>query len=160
MEGFTVALALLDYVPVAAFGAAMLLAGRGMNIPVFTVGAALSFLAGLMKASWKLVLGLTKKDIRWLDRPFVPMQATGSLIMLAGVVTRLFRGGFPGAAALIGMPQLIFFLLWLGFMGGMVWYKKNRFRREDAKCHWTAEVINSLGQCSLLLGVLFASGIL
>lgn len=160
MEGFTVGLALLDYVPVAAFGAAMMLAGGAMDIPVFSVGAALSFLAGLMKASWKLILGLTKKDVKWLNRPFVPMQSTGTLIMLAGVVTRLFRGGFPGFPALLGMPQLVFFVLWLGFMGAMVWYRKKRFRHDDAKCNWTAEIINSLAQCSLLLGVLFTMGII
>lgn len=155
MEGFTLSLALLDYVPVAAFGAAMVLAGEAMNNPLFMVGAGLSFLAGLMKATWKLILGLWKKDVKFLNKPFLPMQGLGWLIMLPAAIYSLFKAG-PGRAlaAICGMPQLIFFVIWFAMTGLMVWYKKNRFIREDARCNWTAEIINSIAQCSLLAAVI------
>lgn len=158
MEGFTLSLALLDYVPVAAFGAAGLVAGQAMGSPVFTTGAALSFLAGLLKATWKLVLAVSGRDIRAMNRPFVPMQATGFLLMLTGAVIRLFRSGLSAAAVLLGLPQAIFFVLWLLFTALMVWYKKHRFERLNARTNWTAQIINTLAQGSFLLAVLFAAG--
>ena len=156
MEGFTLSLALLDYVPVAAFGAAVVLAGGAMNNPLFIIGAAISFLAGLMKATWKLIIGVWKKDIKFMNKAFLPMQGTGWLIMLPAAIFSLFKAGPAKAlSAVCGIPQLIFFILWFAMTGLMVWYKKNRFVREDARCNWTAEIINSVAQCSLLIGVIF-----
>ena len=39
------------------------------------------------------------------------------------------------------------------FMG---WYRKNKFRQDDAHANWTAQIVNALGQTCLLLGILFA----
>ena len=83
MEGFTVSMALFDAVPVLLFGGSMILAGLKFRHPLFILGAVLSTLAGCMKVTWKLIIGLKKKDLRWLDRPFVPMQAAGFLLMQA-----------------------------------------------------------------------------
>jgi len=158
MEGFTVALALLDYVPVAAFGAAVVIAGAAMNSPLFMFGAALSFLAGLMKATWKLILGGWKKDIAFMNKAFLPMQGAGWLIMLPAAIIKLLRAGPAKVFAVLGgMPQLVFFLLWIGMMSLMVWYKKNRFKKDNAKTNWTAEIINSIGQTCFLLAIIFAS---
>lgn len=38
----------------------------------------------------------------------------------------------------------------------MVWYRKTRFKNEDAKSNWTAQIINAAAQTCLLLGMLFA----
>ena len=158
MEGFTVALALLDYVPVAAFGAAVVLAGAAMGSPLFMIGAALSFLAGMMKATWKLILGAWKKDVAFMNKAFLPMQITGWLIMLPAAVIKLIKVGPGRAFAVIGgMPQLIFFLLWIAAMCLMVWYKKNRFERTNARTNWVAEIINSVGQICFLLAAIFCA---
>ena len=158
MKNFTVGLALFDYVPVAAFGAAGIIGGLAMGSPLFILGGALSFFAGLLKATWKLILALTGKDLKAMNRPFVPMQAAGFALMLAAGIVKIFRTGpAAAAAALFSLPQLIFFVLWFALMGLMVWYKKNRFRRRDAKSNWIAEIINTLAQCSFLLFVVFAA---
>ena len=41
----------------------------------------------------------------------------------------------------------------MGFMG---WFRKNKFKNDDAKTNWTAQIINAVGQTCLLLGILFA----
>lgn len=159
MEGFTVGLALFDFVPVAAFGAAGIIGGLAMGSPLFILGGALSFLGGHLKATWKLILAVTGKDIAAMNKPFVPMQASGLTLMLAAGIIKLFRVGAAAAAkALFGLPQLIFFVLWFALMGLMVWYKKNRFSRLDARANWTAEIMNTLAQCSFLMFVVFAAG--
>ena len=157
MEGFTLALALVDAIPVLSFGVSMVIIASRFGSPVFMIGAALSVLAGCCKVAWKLVLGIAKKDLRWLNKPFVPMQAAGFLLMIVSFIIGFGVIDWPGVlAAVTGLPSMVFFVLWIGFMGGMVWFRKAKFQNDDAKSNWTAQIINAVGQTCLLLGILFA----
>ena len=120
------------------------------------VGAALSVLAGCCKVARKLILGIWKKDLRWLNKPFVPMQASGFLLMLVSFVIGFRKISWPAVGmALVGFPSLLFFIAWIGLMGFMGWFRKHKFRNEDAASNWTAQIINAVGQTCLLLGILF-----
>ena len=155
MEGFTVGLALLDFVPVVAFGLAGIIAGLSMGSPLFLVGAVLSTLAGCFKAGWKLILGAFKKDINWMNKCFVPMQVAGFLLMMFGATLSLMRVGMAVMDVIFVFPQLLFFLMFFALMGLMVYYRKHHFKRDDAKSNWTAEIINTFAQLSFLAAVLF-----
>ena len=157
MEGFTVGLALVDAIPVLSFGISMVIIAGRFDSPLFMVGAALSVLAGCCKVAWKMVLGIAKKDLRWLNKPFVPMQAPGFLLMLISFIIGFGKINWAGVgSSLISFPSILFFVAWIGLMGFMGWYRKNRFSNEDAKSNWTAQIINAVGQTCLLLGILFA----
>ena len=157
MEGFTIALALVDAIPVLSFGISMVIIASRFGSPLFMIGAALSVLAGCCKVAWKLVLGIAKKDLKWLNKPFVPMQAAGFLLMLVSFVLGFRKISWGGVlAALTGLPCLVFFLCWIGCMFAMSWYRKHKFQRNDAHSNWTAQIINAAGQTCLLLGILFA----
>jgi len=157
MEGFTLGLALVDAIPVLSFGISMVIIAGKFGSPLFMVGAALSVLAGCCKVAWKLILGIWKKDLRWLNKPFVPMQASGFLLMLISFVIGFRRISWPAVgAALVSFPSLLFFLAWIGLMGFMGWFRKHKFRNDDAASNWTAQIINAVGQTCLLLGILFA----
>ena len=157
MEGFTLALALVDAIPVLSFGISMVIIASRFHSPVFMVGAGLSVLAGCCKVAWKLILGISKKDIKWLNKPFVPMQATGFLLMLISFVIG-FRKIHWGnvVSAVTGFPSIAFFIAWIAMMFVMSWYRKHKFQRNDASSNWTAQIINAVGQTCLLLGILFA----
>ena len=157
MEGFTIGLALVDAIPVLSFGISMVIIASRFSSPLFMIGAALSVLAGCCKVAWKLVLGIAKKDLRWLNKPFVPMQATGFLLMLVSFVLGFGKIDWPGVgAALLRFPSIAFFTAWIGLMGFMGWYRKHKFRNDDAHSNWTAQIVNAAGQTCLLLGILFA----
>ena len=157
MEGFTIGLALVDAIPVLSFGISMVIIASRFHSPLFMVGAALSVLAGCCKVAWKLVLGIAKKDLRWLNKPFVPMQATGFLLMLISFIIGFGKINWAGVGkALISFPSLLFFIAWIGLMSFMGWFRKHKFSNEDAKSNWTAQIINAIGQTCLLLGILFA----
>ena len=157
MEGFTIALALVDAIPVLSFGISMVIIASRFQSPLFMIGAALSVLAGCCKVAWKMVLGITQKDLRWLNKPFVPMQATGFLLMLISFLLGFKKISWGSVlAAVTGIPSILFFIAWIGFMGFMGWYRKHKFSNEDAKSNWTAQIINAIGQTCLLLGILFA----
>ena len=157
MEGFTVGLALVDAIPVLSFGISMVIIASRFDSPLFMIGAALSVLAGCCKVAWKLVLGIWKKDLRWLNKPFVPMQAVGFLLMLISFIIGFGRINWAAVgSALLSVPSILFFIAWIGLMGFMVWFRKHKFRNEDAASNWTAQIVNALGQTCLLLGILFA----
>ena len=157
MEGFTIGLALVDAIPVLSFGISMVIIAGRFNSPLFLIGAALSVLAGCCKVAWKLILGIWKKDLRWLNKPFVPMQASGFLLMAVSFVLGFGTIDWSAvAAAVTGIPSILFFLAWIGLMGFMGWYRKNKFQNDDAHSNWTAQIINAIGQTCLLLGILFA----
>ena len=157
MEGFTIGLALVDAVPVLSFGISMVIIATRFDRPLFMFGAALSVLAGCCKVAWKLVLGIAKKDLRWLNKPFVPMQAAGFLLMLISFIIGFGKISWAGVlSAVTGIPSILFFIAWIGLMGFMGWYRKNKFKNDDAHSNWTAQIINAVGQTCLLLGILFA----
>ena len=157
MEGFTVALALVDAIPVLSFGISMLIIASRFDSPLFLFGAALSVLGGCCKVAWKLVLGIAKKDLRWLNKPFVPMMASGFLLLIVSLVLGFGKINWANVgAAIVGIPSIFFFTAWISFMFFMGWYRKNKFKNEDAKANWTAQIINAMGQTCLLLGILFA----
>jgi len=157
MEGFTIGLALVDAIPVLSFGISMVIIASRFDSPLFMIGAALSVLAGCCKVAWKLVLGIWKKDLRWLNKPFLPMQITGFGFIIGSLLTSLGKINWAGVlAAITGIPSILFFIAWIGLMGFMGWFRKHKFSNDDAKSNWTAQIINAIGQTCLLLGILFA----
>ena len=157
MEGFTIGLALVDAIPVLSFGISMVIIASRFRSPLFMIGAVLSVLGGCCKVAWKLVLGITKKDLRWLNKPFVPMMASGFLLLLVSVLLNITKINWTGVgAAIIGMPSILFFITWIALMGVMGWYRKHKFSNDDAHSNWTAQIINAVGQTCLLLGIIFA----
>ena len=152
MEGFTIGLALVDAIPVLSFGISMVIIASRFPSPLFLIGAILSVLGG-----WKLVLGIWKKDLRWINKPFVPMMAGGFLLLIVSVVVGFGKIHWTGVgAAILSFPSILFFVAWIGLMGFMGWYRKHKFSNDDAKSNWTAQIVNALGQTCLLLGILFA----
>ena len=157
MEGFTVGLALVDAIPVLSFGISMVIIASRFDSPLFMIGAALSVLAGCCKVAWKLVLGIAKKDLRWLNKPFLPMQITGFGFILGSLLTGFKKINWSAVlASVVSFPSIAFFLLWICLMFFMGWYRKNRFKHDDARSNWTAQIVNAIGQTCLLLGILFA----
>lgn len=157
MEGFTLGLALVDAIPVLSFGISMVIIASRFDSPLFMIGAILSVLGGCCKVAWKLVLGIAKKDLRWLNKPFVPMMASGFLVLILSLIIGFGKINWAGVgAAIISFPSLLFFIAWIGLMGFMGWFRKNKFSNDDAKSNWTAQIINAIGQTCLLLGILFA----
>ena len=157
MEGFTVGLALVDAIPVLSFGISMVIIASRFDSPTFIIGAVLSVLAGCCKVCWKLILGIWKKDIRLLNKPFVPLMAVGFGFIVGSLIGGWKKISWAGVlASVLSFPSILFFVAWIGLMGFMGWYRKNKFKNDDAHSNWTAQIINAVGQSCLLLGILFA----
>lgn len=152
MEGFTLIMALVDAVPVLCFGCSMILIALRFHSIWFALGACISTLAGCGKVLWKLILGVSGKNVTWLNRWFVPVQVTGFGLILVS----LFAGKIDVPAvlgAVESFPAVLFYALWGLGMGTMLWYRKVRFDN-SARANWTAQTINCAAQAALLIALL------
>jgi hypothetical protein len=85
------------------------------------------------------------------------MQITGFGFIFGSLLTGFGKIDWAAVlAAVTGIPSLLFFMAWIGLMGFMGWYRKNKFKNDDARSNWTAQIVNAIGQTCLLLGILFA----
>lgn len=151
-EDFTLSLALVDALPVLFFAVSMALVARRFASVLFALGAAVIVLASCGKVLWKLLLGLRRQNVPWLNRYFIPCQISGFVLILLSLVWNLRR--IPWGSLLMQLthfPSVVFFLLWLCGMGCMSWYRKNWFDN-SLKANWTAQLINTAAQGALLAG--------
>lgn len=155
-EGFTLGLALVDALPVLFFGASVLVIGLGWGSPLFIAGAALAFLAGVMKVTWKLVLGASGRDVVWLNKPFRYLMAGGFLLMVAAVIIGTVNRSLDWAALgtrILSLPQVIFFAVWLlGLLAMGVLGKK--LDSSIARNNWIEQCTNAVAQLCGLIGIL------
>ena len=98
MYHFTIPMALMDYIPVAFFGVAALLLQldlygkmRKDAFAMFAAGTINIFLAGFLKATWKLLYAAGICDFAALNTMFLPVQSVGFLLAGLGIVMMLTK---------------------------------------------------------------------
>ena len=107
---FSVPMALADFIPVFLFGAAAVLMQRDLSskMPKYAfaclaAGSVDAFLAGFLKALWKLLYALGVCDFHVLNTMFLPTQSLGLLLTGLGLVLMLTQ---RKKAALAAAPPL------------------------------------------------------
>ena len=93
MYEFSVLMGLTDYVPVALFAVSMVLMQRDLynKMPkyafaCFAAGTINIFIAGFMKATWKLLYAAGLCDFHVLSTMFMPAQSLGFLLAGLGII--------------------------------------------------------------------------
>lgn len=189
MYEFSVPMALTDFIPVALFAVAAVLMQRDLynKMPkyafaCFAAGCVNAFLAGFLKALWKLLYALNICDFQVLNTMFLPVQSIGLLLTGFGLILMLCsrRAAFAVAPPLFTGTFVFITMMVLG-LGAMcaclsviaVRMKKRGLiavfvltflcymamgylaSREgnSAAMNWVEQGVNTLGQILLLFGV-------
>lgn len=156
-EGFTLTLALVDALPVLLFGGSSILLGIIFKSALFIVGACLVFLGGFLKVMWKVILALRKKDIVFLNKQMRYTMMTGFLLIVISVIANIKRISLAAiGAALVGLPQCIFFLLWVAGMVTMGVLAK-KLDSTVAKNNWIEQCVNGAAQLCLFVALLIVA---
>ena len=190
MYEFSVPMALTDFIPVFLFGVAAVLMQRDLygKMPkyafaCFAAGCVNVFLAGFLKAAWKLLYAMNVCDFHVLNTMFLPVQSIGLLLTGFGLILMLTAGK---RAALAAAPPVfagtfVFIAMMVAGLGAMcaclsvlaAKIKKKGLivifaltflcymamgylaSREgnSAAMNWAEQGVNTLGQALLLLGV-------
>ena len=104
MKEFSIAMALVDYIPVLFFAAAaLILQGDLYNkmckgtYALFAAGSIDVAIAGLLKATYKLLYAAGVCDFAPLNDMFFPVQSIGFLLAGAGIILMLARKASGGS---------------------------------------------------------------
>ena len=179
----TVPMALMDFVPVLLFGAAWLILYKDLKNKLdlcsgvlLPLGAALVFLAGFLKATWKMQNAIGAAPVELFNKMMFPTQSVGFLLMAVGMLALMY-GKRKSARSLTMVWVMLTVLGNLGASAGLVWiaskvkkaavplfivafvcsmmmgYLSSRDFAQ-ASMHWIAQSVNTLGQALLLVGAL------
>ena len=190
-KDFSVSMALVDYIPVIMFGLASLILIQSftekMNkaqIAMFSCGVINVFLAGFLKATYKLLYAANICDFEALSNMFFPVQSIGFL--LAGIAmiwyvfqnkkmyllsippvfggTFLFVGFMCGGLLLLDLSLCVIarrmkkpwlmVLFILSFVCSLCMGYLSSKDFTEALMNWLAEGINVIGQGALLAGTI------
>ena len=191
MYEFTVPMALVDYIPVLLFGAAAVLLQRDLYSKMpkyafacFAAGTISLFIAGFLKATWKLLYALGICNFQSLNTMFLPTQSIGFLLaglgvvlMLAGRKRRVLAVDppvFSGTMLFISMMVLglgtictglsivavrmkkssAALLFVLSFLCSMGMGYLSSRDAASAAVNWIEQGVNCVGQGAMLLGAL------
>lgn len=153
-EGFGVALALTDLIPVVFFGLSAVRVGDLFDSALFTFGAAVCLASGVVKVLWKLIAAVKQKNI-WpmfvQMRIFMPI---GFALMIAALIAgRAKLSGEAILAGLTGFPACIFFALGVLGMLFMI-YCAARMDSSDPKTNRLEQTVNGAAQLCFFVGLL------
>ena len=191
MYEFTVLMALTDYIPVAIFAVVAVLLQRDLynKMPkyafaCFAAGTINAFMAGFLKATWKLLYAAGVCDFHVLNTMFLPTQSLGLLLTGFGIVLMLgakkrvalavapplFQGTIVfvammvlglgamctglGAVAVKMRKKVVIPLFVLCFFCYMAMGYLASRSGSSAAMNWAEQGVNTLGQALLLAGVL------
>ncbi len=125
MKDFSIAMALVDYIPVILFLIASIILQRDLYnkmskgaFALFSAGTINIFSAGALKATYKLLYAAGICDFAPLNEMFFPVQSIGFLLAGIGMLAMIFHKQGNGTVALSVAP-----VVWRGtflFVGLMV----------------------------------------
>ena len=190
-KNFSVPMAIVDYIPVFLFGIACFILlkhfTKDMNkgqYALFSCGVIDVFVAGLLKATYKLLYAANICDFESLNKMFFPVQSIGFLLAGIGMIwyvlrskkmvvlsvppvysgTFLFVGFMCGGLLLLDvalciiakrMKKPLYMILFIiSFVCSLCMGYLSSQDFAEAAMNWIAEGVNIVGQASLLTGVL------
>ena len=129
MHDFSVAMGLMDFVPVAFFGVSAVLLLRDLYdkmvkgaYALFSAGCINVFMAGFCKALWKLLYAAGLCDFRPLEQMFLPVNSIGLLFVglaLVGMLCFRRKTVTLGVAPVVISGSMVFIMMMVVGLGGM-----------------------------------------
>ena len=123
MNDFSVSMALVDYVPVIFFATGSVILLRNLYnkmskgaFALFSAGVIDVFIAGALKATWKLLYALGVCDFEALDAMFFPVQSIGFLLAGIGILSMLVHKQSKSTLAAAGPPVFSGTFVFVGLM--------------------------------------------
>ena len=152
-EGFTISLALVDFIPVFFFLFTILLFSMKTYFNYFIMtGNIICFVSGIIKVIWKLIVVLKKKNVWWMFQQMRIGLPIGFTLIMMGLIFgwKHFSNTFYNAS----FYSRIFFTLWIIGMSLMSFFAV-KLDPADPKANWIEQITNSIAQSFLCLAAYF-----
>lgn len=139
MKQFSVAMALVDYIPVALFLLATATLIRDLKnkmnkvaFCLFSAGVALVGSAGFLKATYKLLYALHVGDFLWMSKQMFSNQSIGFLLAGIGLMMFIMAKGNRAYAFLPTMALVGIMVVGLGALDAGLCFIANRMKKRNA----------------------------
>lgn len=185
MKEFTIPMALVDYIPVILFLLGTNLFAKDfkhamskLTYCLFRIGTLMVFIAGAIKATYKLTYALGLGDFIWMSNQFFSNQAFGFLLAGIGLTVAAVKYKKNRAYALIPTMGLVgIMIIGLGAMDASLAYISSKMKKpsalicfivsfflslamgylstknfDSAAMNWIAQFVNICGQLLLFVG--------
>lgn len=123
MKDYSIPMALVDYIPVVLFLISSVLLQRGLYnklskglFALFACGTIDIFIAGALKATYKLLYALNICDFPALSDLFMPLQSIGFLLAGLSVLICVFKKNKGTAVLAVAPPMFKGTFLFIGIM--------------------------------------------
>ena len=190
MYNVSVPMALMDFVPVVFYGFTAAILRRDLsnkmsrqNFSLFSAGTVFIFMAGLLKALWKLLYGAGICDFQALNTIFLPVQSIGFLLTGISIILMVSRKKVPVLAVppvfggtMVFIPMMVLglgsivtvlsvlaaklkkkaaiVLFVLSFLASLAMGGMATQDSTQSWVNWVEQSLNCLGQGALLWGVI------
>ena len=154
LKDIGIGMGLMDTIPVLLFAITMQSLIVIFSKTLFVVGAVLIVLAGLLKALWKIVLDVSKKNIPFLNKQMRIIMPVGFLLVIVSLFVYKNAISFEKIKEMIQVrPGIYLFALAgvgfvaMGVLGAMLDSSKKR-------SNWIEQSVNTVAQFALCIAVL------
>jgi len=153
-EEFTLSLAIVDMIPVLFFGLAAVRIGIALNSLVVEIGAVVVFISGALKAIWKLIVVLKKKNIWWMFIQMRIAMPAGFVLMVLGAIFNTASGSVKAlAGSMFSQPSISFTVIGIAGMVCMIIFAII-LDSADTKSNWIEQSINGLSQICFFIALM------
>ena len=125
MNGITVPMAIVDFIPVVLFFAAAVLLQRDLYnkmvkgaYALLATGSVMVLIGGLFKAGWKILYALSICDYPLLENSFFPMQGPGFLLV---IVLPKMKASIATVAIMTYLNNWNEFIMAMTFLSSPTW---------------------------------------
>lgn len=144
--GFTIPMAVVDLLPCLFFALASIMLGLVLNSYLMYIGAAISFIGGVIKVIWKFIVVIKKKNVWWM---FVQMRVAmplGFLLLIIGFIIAVVQNDMTAFWSSLLNPLVIIGLV-VGIVGmAMMVVFAAKLDSSDAKSNWIEQICNAVSQ--------------
>ena len=162
-DDYTMGLAIFDLLPVMLFLLSGLIIWSISGSTLFLAGMVCSFLAGMLKVIWKMIIVEGGEDRSLLTKLFRLLMPAGFILMILSAILAVSaekRDGIPegcvgiseGFRTAMTMPAVLFFLS--GIAGMCLMGSLASRLDKSAKSAWIEESVNAAAQLLILAGTI------
>ncbi len=153
---FSLSLASFDFFPCLFFLLTSIVLGLSFSSFIFIIGSIITFISGLIKVIWKLIVVFKKKNIWCLFIQMRIVMPIGFSIMLVGFIISCFSSSLGTFFQSLLNPYSLVFLI-LGLIGMILMIIcAIKLDSSDKKSNWIEQSINTISQLCFFLGFLLA----
>lgn len=153
-QGFSLQLALVDFIPVIFFGVNAIIFGVIIKSPLVIAGAAIACISGVIKCLWKIIAALKQKNVWWMFLQMRIVMPIGMMVVILAAIFNSDKSVYPQMwQGILSFPECIFFGVGV-FSFVLMTIFAFALDSKNVRSNWIEQITNSVGQIGFFVGLM------